>query len=551
MPQKITKANGHIVQADWNQTNPLEMDYIHNKPDLDNVGITEERVVEIVTDHLPEIPPSLTEQEVIEIINDNLPEIPYSLTESDVKIIINNTIPAGSNVAITRNANGTMGTMNISSTNAGNTLVKRGPSGIIEAGNATLWGSSQFRQSATDKFGLASNKSQLVTIDNINTLLSTFDINFNGMNEAISNLSYANGSSKHKGVIPFANGGTFSEQYYALPITDSWVQDSHFVATDENGQISTMLIPTENHHVASKWYIDSKVSQVKVQTKVSPSASQMYSSSLRFGDLDWGSLWDYEQNVGIDEVYCSQVLLPGDESTTYTITVSNLPDPAPSNSYQYLEPCAVPPKDMTLMDSNCDGYRWLYNAEHGLFHYDYTYANGTYDFYPVNDGPVYIEGPWKIVYGSAYMGNSTEELEFLRELYKDVVITYTCRLEEQNYEGPVHSIELHSDTEVHYDYKVTELTINNLVRCFSEDVAQQWVVSFFAGDSAPIVTLPNNIEITSIGVRNEVDPVATILPIQWIGGMPTFSANKHYMLTFKEMIGSVYATCVELPDIKQ
>ena len=33
MAQKITKANGHIVQADWNQTNPLEMDYIHNKPD--------------------------------------------------------------------------------------------------------------------------------------------------------------------------------------------------------------------------------------------------------------------------------------------------------------------------------------------------------------------------------------------------------------------------------------------------------------------------------------------------------------------------------------
>lgn len=42
MEPKITKANGHIVQADWNQTNPLKMDYIHNKPEniitVDNIN---------------------------------------------------------------------------------------------------------------------------------------------------------------------------------------------------------------------------------------------------------------------------------------------------------------------------------------------------------------------------------------------------------------------------------------------------------------------------------------------------------------------------------
>lgn len=32
-PRK-TKAHGHIVQADWNQTDPLQMDYIHNKPEI-------------------------------------------------------------------------------------------------------------------------------------------------------------------------------------------------------------------------------------------------------------------------------------------------------------------------------------------------------------------------------------------------------------------------------------------------------------------------------------------------------------------------------------
>jgi hypothetical protein len=32
MPNKITKANGHIVQSDWGQNDPTKMDYIHNKP---------------------------------------------------------------------------------------------------------------------------------------------------------------------------------------------------------------------------------------------------------------------------------------------------------------------------------------------------------------------------------------------------------------------------------------------------------------------------------------------------------------------------------------
>lgn len=40
-PRKI-KAHGHIVQADWNQTDPLKMDYIHNKPEniitVDNIN---------------------------------------------------------------------------------------------------------------------------------------------------------------------------------------------------------------------------------------------------------------------------------------------------------------------------------------------------------------------------------------------------------------------------------------------------------------------------------------------------------------------------------
>jgi hypothetical protein len=66
----LNKANGHIVQVDWNETDETSFSFIHNKPDLSNVGITEDRVVEIVTDHIDSIVP--TEEELIELIHNEV-----------------------------------------------------------------------------------------------------------------------------------------------------------------------------------------------------------------------------------------------------------------------------------------------------------------------------------------------------------------------------------------------------------------------------------------------------------------------------------------------
>jgi hypothetical protein len=38
MAIKKLKANGHIVQADWGQTDPKKMDYIHNKPEIPDIS---------------------------------------------------------------------------------------------------------------------------------------------------------------------------------------------------------------------------------------------------------------------------------------------------------------------------------------------------------------------------------------------------------------------------------------------------------------------------------------------------------------------------------
>jgi hypothetical protein len=48
------KANGHIAQADWDQTDPLQMDYIHNKPEniitADNINDnTNSTMIHIIT----------------------------------------------------------------------------------------------------------------------------------------------------------------------------------------------------------------------------------------------------------------------------------------------------------------------------------------------------------------------------------------------------------------------------------------------------------------------------------------------------------------------
>ena len=47
MLSKRTKANGHIVQSDWNQTDPKQFDYIHNKPEIPSIdGLASEDFVD-------------------------------------------------------------------------------------------------------------------------------------------------------------------------------------------------------------------------------------------------------------------------------------------------------------------------------------------------------------------------------------------------------------------------------------------------------------------------------------------------------------------------
>lgn len=530
MEKALNKANGHIVQADWNEQDSSSFSYICNKPDLSNLGMSEEEITALIQEQIPEV-------------------LEEKLEGATTGAVLGKKINGEELEAIGFTTDPNLGPNRLAMYNNDGQLRSRKTSLAAKYPNYI----------ASKILSAASDKTQVLTINDAITLLNNFDINIDGIKNTIRNTPQ--GDAKGLGVYVHGDHLDYESAYDVAKVRNTPYYDEHFVLSYTNGEIPTVLTPTYDLSAASKGYVDAKTERIKVKTKSTNSASTLYSSSIRFGDLYWEYLFTsgYEQDAGLGgDLLVTFPELPGDENTEYTITVANVPEKAYDDEWPvYPRACAVPSVSETFFDySSGEGANDLYNPSSRLFVWTWKYekqedgSNRYYDASTTLD-PVYQTGDWKIVVGSAYMGDDYGDLDLLKNLYKDITITYTCRLSEDGPSGPVHSIELHSDTEVHYDYKVTELTINNLVRCFPADTAQQWVVSFFAGDDSPIVTLPNNMSITSIGVRGEVDTEATTLPLKWFGGIPTFAANKHYMLTFKEMIGSIYAECIELPDVHQ
>lgn len=52
MEKALNKANGHIVQADWNEQDSSSFSYICNKPDLSNIGLSREEIIQLIQDEL-------------------------------------------------------------------------------------------------------------------------------------------------------------------------------------------------------------------------------------------------------------------------------------------------------------------------------------------------------------------------------------------------------------------------------------------------------------------------------------------------------------------
>jgi hypothetical protein len=267
-------------------------------------------------------------------------------------------------------------------------------------------------------------------------------------------------------------------------------------------------IPTLDH-LASLEDLD------KQQIKVVNRSGKVYTSQIKIEDLTWES----DPRVGYT-LSTANVPLPAElvtNDTIYTIKLINIPTDTSALNTGWGGGIGIIHPDATdISDTNM----WDQAVLKGLLYCDNTggYANDN-----IINRTVTWTGPWQVI-----EGESSGEHSFL-SLWTEsnTLIEYSFIKEESDEEalGPVHNIDLHSNTEVHYDFPVTELTINTLHKCFSDNINQQWVVSFIAGDIDPIVIVPES-------VNNK--------PVKWINGKPQFRSNKKYMLTFKEITDTFY-----------
>ena len=512
MANKITKAGGNIVQADWLQTDPSKMDYIHNKPDLENIG-------------------GLTEEEVIEIINENLPDIPQPLTEQQVKNIVNNTIPAGTNAAIVRNASGVLDKTTVSSGIDANSIAVRDDKGRLKSANGVTnwtWGD------AFQNVKLFGVENAVITTNDLKEFVKTFPLDIQAMDNAAnydamleSRFLY---SSNLKGWIICPNNGGYVDlqsdsDWSIFAISDVPSKSSYIPLKTSNGQLKVNDLPVEGNDAASKLYVDSKIQSITVSNRldVSGSAKTIISSSVRFGDLMWVTDPEAEACVGNPGLFMGTPILPGDENTVYSLSVEL---PTFSTSDQWFRSAGgCPPVDETIL--NMEGPEWVdyvCSETSGMWYYttiSSDYVDGQYIYtYAPTIREITQTGPWKIVFGECSGGASLEDLLQQKEVYKDAMVHYSYELYEEYPAGPVHSIDLHSDQELHYDYPLTELTINNFVHSFPQNIAQQWTISFIAGDESPLILIPQN--------------------VKYVNAIPVFEPNKKYLMTFKEINGDFF-----------
>jgi hypothetical protein len=431
-PRKI-KANGHIVQADWNQTDPLQMDYIHNKPEI------------------PEMPDVSTLASKADI----------SVLESDLAKKVN---ILAKNTSYARLYGQAAGATTTTSYNIGNTV-----------------------------------------------------------------------TNCKSGYIPQYSPSNRSSQ------TPSGV----LVSAD----------PSYSYDVVNKRTMDNKVNTVnnkittleKRQVKVSRYDYRPGEDTLTFYDASYTSGSSYE---GRAYDYYIEISMPESipNGTELTFNLSFNSTPSLSNSYDYENnygPCEMVG---LLYSSGSSFYPYEYE-DGGCLAYCSDYSSGggygseydTSGSWYFNEVKIQKQDTLYLALVEPNAGITSEnEYDFINKYRENISLQYSYFINTDN-RGPVHTTELHSDTQTCYSYPVEELTISNLVRCFPEDIAQEWSVSFTAGDSDPLIILPNEVTF-EIKIRNESQLItdSKTYPLKWLYAEPIFEANKKYLITFKQIIDTIY-----------
>jgi hypothetical protein len=279
-----------------------------------------------------------------------------------------------------------------------------------------------------------------------------------------------------------------------------------------HGQLDVSYYPVMPTHAASKAFVEDAVKKSKYEKRVVNCGSSLVTREIPLHELKKEVM-----HSSAGEGYLLFPTLPPDTTndTQYTITVKNYPE---YDEYDLLYWEMTASKDSW---KNPDG-DWFYPA---ILHRNWG-TTGASNKLISEVGT--CTGPWYINIGGSSGESALDNCESVYLSLKDCVIEYSYQLSEDDITAlsTEHTIDLFSDEEVHYDIPIKSLTINTLIRRYPKDMAQEWCISFIAGDEDPIITLPSSADIKNINVgtriNEEYNPyvISETLPVEWIGGVP-------------------------------
>lgn len=523
MADKVKKAHGHIIQADWNQTDPLQMDYIHNKPELNNV---------VQYDNNGEINVNTHIEDYYSSLNDCLNALAEysSNAASCMDVVVAANTAACNAYTAAEEVLSYFISSNVSVENLSSNIPIRNENGTFEIGSANInfVDGGGFSCPAQDAYNYAlnENKGSLpVTVSDISSMLNNFDINLSGIKQAMYYGGGAFDESGCYGVLPIPTASdlqTFSD----LPLFAKNKPTSIPVRT-ESGNIDVALTPTEEANAASKYYVDRY--QKKISNRDLINETGTFDLKINY----WEPLYNYNSTTDCIGGKLSVTLPQNLMGKTINISVAN-------NSLSSIAPTSSGTTEMLAFVTN--------NTES-------SFAVNTGSSWETTTVAHEVTSTSAYIY--LYIGKTIPASELHNYTYKYseyLQLTYSY-LEYSENGTPIHDTYLHSDTEIHLKDPIESLLIEDLVRCYPENIAQEWTISFITGNNLPSVTIPNNTTIpvrhayledvydsdyNIIGQKEKFEYVNESLPIKWLYAEPVFEANHRYLITFKQIIDNIY-----------
>lgn len=442
MANKITKAGGNIVQADWLQTDPLKMDYIHNKPD---VGLSENQVVKTVFG-MGKYTPDL------DFVFDNTTR---TWNRNPIGVYY------GTNVINFANEAETYGCPPI-------TLqwwvVKGEEISVSPEGYPTY-----LKQTLI--VGAMERTWERYWSPDYGNKWSKWRTTMQWPGKMYSNATTGVSPDTLVGFAYYNDYGSIQPTNYVI---GSW--GGNIPIRAGQGDLVVPQNPETSDMAASKGYVDRLNKKKRTTIEVI--------ETFKLGDLH---CYKYPSNI---VTYLEFETLNGkglshDLEGDYEITIMSINN-LPSETFN--DQCG-----MFIRPVGSGASSYLQKIAERSIGGAWTTAL-PYSYYTFPQG---IDEEILIDVGLDQQGYLTteEDIERLYEYAKDIEITVRYTPKGINVENPITDIlnvDLYSDTELEYQVPITELSINNFVSCKGH--IDEWTISFIAGDEDPLIIIPSNVK---------------------------------------------------------